>query len=65
MSPDDLANIVTTGDIADRLGVAPNRVGNWTRRHPSFPKPIRTFGKAAVYWWPDVAGWALAYGIEQ
>lgn len=49
--------MVTTGDIADRLDIEQNVVSNWVARNGSFPEPIRRIGKASVWWWPEVELW--------
>ncbi len=52
-----LGDIVTTGEIASRVGVSQAAVGNWTMRHWSFPRSLGYVGKAAVYFWPEVEAW--------
>ncbi len=49
--------LVTTGDIAERLGVSRATPWNWSERFASFPQPLGMVGKATVYWWPEVKAW--------
>lgn len=54
--------VVTTGDIARRIGVAPSTPAMWAQRHAGFPEPIGRVGKADVWYWPEVHAWLKSTG---
>lgn len=57
------AELVTLPDVSRRLGLTPATAGNYAARFPeSFPAPVAKFGKAAVYWWPEVELWLTLAG---
>ena len=55
--PDGFALLGVT-EVAARLGVKPNTVTVWRRRHPSFPEPLVVLAAGPVWWAPDVDAWA-------
>lgn len=50
-------DLVANGDIAKRLGVKPNVVSNWRKRHSSFPEPLVELSTGPVWDWVDVSEW--------
>ena len=59
----DPAELVTTADIAARLGLAhAETVHSWRRRHADFPAPVVERGRTLLWHWPDVERWARATG---
>jgi hypothetical protein len=60
VDPDQL---VTTAEIAERLGLAHSEtVHSWRTRHPDFPAPVVDRGRVLLWLWPDVETWARATG---
>jgi transcriptional regulator with XRE-family HTH domain len=63
-------DLVTRQDIADRLGVTRQAVGNWVRgeRHDDtpFPSPVSLVA-GGVWLWGDVAAWARtrSYAVDE
>ena len=53
--------LVTAVDIAERLGISPQRV-NVLANGPGFPKPLGKLGRSAVWRWSSVERWALSTG---
>lgn len=63
--PGNLADLLTVGDIARRLGVKSNTVSSWRCRdmNDPFPRPAHTFGKSLeVFSWHEVHAWAIRTG---
>lgn len=59
----DVNELVGTGEIAERLGLArPETVHNWRNRYADFPKPIARISHTHVWAWSDVERWARATG---
>ena len=53
------ANLVGTHEIAERLGFPRiQRVHDWMRNDPSFPKPVARVTGIWIWYWPDVEEWA-------
>lgn len=52
-------DLVTSRELAKRLGVVPSTVSNWHNRYPDFPKPLgASVGqKGGVYVFPDIELW--------
>lgn len=60
-------DLVTRQDIAERVGVTRQAVGNWVRgeRHDDVPFPAPVSLVAGGVWlWGDVADWARSRGYE-
>ncbi|ABK75449.1 helix-turn-helix domain-containing protein [Mycolicibacterium smegmatis] len=60
-------DLVTRQDIAERIGVTRQAVGNWVRgeRHDDVPFPAPVSLVAGGIWlWGDVAGWARSRNYE-
>lgn len=58
-----LAQLVGTGEIAERLGVKRTSVvHDWRRRHRDFPEPVLELRMGLLWWWPDVERWARHTG---
>jgi predicted DNA-binding transcriptional regulator AlpA len=54
----DVDLLVDASAIAARAGYSrPQTVHNWRARYPDFPPPVAEFGKAVVWYWPDVEDW--------
>ena len=49
--------LVTSGDIAERIGTRGPTVCNWAQRYVDFPKPLIERHQWSVYYWPEVAEW--------
>lgn len=58
-------NLVTTHQIADKLGVKPDTIRQWRHRNLQFPDPVRRFENVPVWEWADVQEWAKATGREK
>lgn len=59
----DPADLVSTADIAERLGLAHTEtVHSWRRRHSDFPPPAVERGRVLLWHWPEVERWARATG---
>jgi predicted DNA-binding transcriptional regulator AlpA len=59
----DLNDLVDAPEIARRTGLSgPQAVHNWHSRHPDFPAPVATYGKAVLWDWNDVKRWLSATG---
>ena len=59
----DPAELVTTAEIAERLGLAHSEtVHSWRRRPIDFPEPAVESGRTLLWHWPDVERWARATG---
>lgn len=55
------ANLVGTHEIAERLGFPRiQRVHDWRRNDPEFPKPVARVTGLWIWYWPDVEAWAWA-----
>lgn len=63
MSDDDLTkrfeNVDTLANIANELGIKPNRLIRWsdTDRNIGFPKPIQTMGRFKLYDKKEIEEW--------
>jgi predicted DNA-binding transcriptional regulator AlpA len=61
MRVDWQTELVIAVDIAERLGISPQRV-HVLVSGPGFPKPIGTLGRSAVWRWSSVERWAQETG---
>lgn len=61
MRVDSRAELVVQLDIAERLGVTKQRVGQLVARD-DFPAPLGRLGRSNVWRWSDVERWASATG---
>lgn len=59
----DVAKLVGTKEIADRLDVQPNVVGNWILRYMDFPQPVVALSCGRVWDWDEVAAWCTKNGV--
>lgn len=52
--------LVTSRDIADRLGIADAAViRNWRKRYADFPAPVlERQDTIALWYWPEIEEWA-------
>lgn len=50
-------NLLGVTEIAARLGVQPNTVTVWRRRHPTFPQPLVVLSMGPIWWASDVDAW--------
>lgn len=55
--------LITSGDIADLVGVNRAAVSNWKKRHDDFPAPAFTdsTGRVLLYWTDQVEAWIAAH----
>jgi predicted DNA-binding transcriptional regulator AlpA len=58
---DSQTELVIAVDIAERLGISPQRV-HVLVSGPGFPKPLGTLGRSAVWRWSSVERWARETG---
>jgi predicted DNA-binding transcriptional regulator AlpA len=58
---DSRTELVIAVDIAQRLGISPQRV-NVLASGPGFPKPLGRLGRSAVWTWGSVERWARETG---
>jgi hypothetical protein len=54
--------LVSTNEIADRLGVKPETVHMWRYRDLGFPEPDWQLAIGPVWDWPTVEAWAKQTG---
>lgn len=54
LRPMDLVGIT---EIAKELGVKPNVVSNWIKRHEDFPKPFAVLAMGRIWLWIDIKEW--------
>jgi predicted DNA-binding transcriptional regulator AlpA len=64
MLVDRRTELVIATDIAERLGISPQRVYVLASA-PGFPKPLGTLGRSAVWRWSAVERWARDTGRLQ
>jgi hypothetical protein len=58
-----VADLEGAREIATRLGVKhPETVHGWTRRDPSFPKPVAVISGTKVWRWTQIQRWARRTG---
>lgn len=50
-------DLVQMAEIAERLGMRPQRVTNWAARYEDFPAPITTLSTGRVWSWSQVKAW--------
>lgn len=60
----ELAELVTTAEIARMLNVSPQRAHQLTRQQ-RFPKPVGTVGQSQVWRSPDIERWRRQRATEQ
>jgi predicted DNA-binding transcriptional regulator AlpA len=58
---DSQTELVIAVDIAERLGISPQRV-HVLVSGPGFPKPLGKLGRSAVWRWSSVERWARETG---
>jgi predicted DNA-binding transcriptional regulator AlpA len=59
----DVDYLVTTTDIHHLLGRKRVQTVHWWINHDdTFPPPLTRLGKMLVWYWPDIARWAIAAG---
>lgn len=63
----EVPNLVMASDMAARWGVDRRVVNNWTKRDPSFPRPIMIVGcgKYPLYLEAEMIAYAKRKGIER
>lgn len=61
MKVDSRTELVIAVDIAERLGISPQRV-YVLAAGPGFPKPLGVLGRSAVWRWSSVESWARETG---
>lgn len=57
----DVDDLVSSSDIARRLGVSPNVVSNYAKRYPDFPRPVKD-NPTKIWLWSDVWLWSWLTG---
>jgi len=60
----ELAELVTTAEIARMLNVSPQRAHQLSRQ-PRFPQPVGTVGQSQVWRSPDIERWSRQRAKEQ
>lgn len=62
-----IPKMVMASDMAERWNVDRRVINNWTRRDPSFPKPIQTVGcgKYPIYLESDMIKYGKLKGVEK
>jgi len=60
-APKELEDLVTGGEIANRLGISRARLHQLAAR-PDFPEPLGRVGQSKVWRWSDVRIWLPAVG---
>ncbi len=58
----EVADLVGTAEIADRLGRHRNMAHTWLHLYPTFPRPVARLPMGHVWSWADVEAWAVATG---
>jgi hypothetical protein len=58
----ELAELITGGELARRLGISRQRMHQLRESDANFPPAIGKVGHAFVWRWPDVAAWARRTG---
>jgi predicted DNA-binding transcriptional regulator AlpA len=58
---DSRTELVIAVDVADRLGISPQRV-NVLATTPGFPKPLGKLGRSLVWRWSSIERWARDTG---
>jgi predicted DNA-binding transcriptional regulator AlpA len=58
---DRRTELVIAVDVADRLGISPQRV-NVLATGPGFPKPLGKLGRSSVWRWSSIERWARDTG---
>ena len=61
MQVDSRTELIIAVDIAERLGISPQRV-YVLASGPGFPKPIGVLGRSSVWRWSSVERWARETG---
>lgn len=61
MDIDSRTELVIATDIAERLGISPQRV-NVLASRPGFPKPLGKLGRSSVWRWSSIERWARETG---
>ena len=61
MRVDSATELVIAVDIAERLGISPQRV-NVLATSPGFPKPLGKLGRSSVWQWSRIERWAFDTG---
>lgn len=55
-------DLVTMQHISSRTGRTQQSLANW-KRHKSFPRRVRMFGRVPVWYWPDIKAWIISRGL--
>ena len=61
MLVDARTDLVIAVDIANRLGISPQRV-NILATGPGFPTPLGKLGRSSVWRWSSIERWAVDTG---
>lgn len=57
---EDVGDLVGAADIARRLGVSRQRVGQ-LRERPDFPRPVARLGLGQLWRWSEVSTWMTTW----
>lgn len=50
--------LLGVSEVAARLGVKPNTVIVWRRRHADFPEPLVQLAAGPIWWAADIDAWS-------
>lgn len=50
-------DLVSTQEVARRLGVVPSAVSNWRKRDENFPRQIGGGERGGLYLWSEIEQW--------
>lgn len=56
-----VSDLVTGTEIAERYGVTPAAVANWTARYDDFPQPVKEVPRLRLWLWTEVERWLRQY----
>lgn len=60
-----LREVMTAGQLGERMGAGKGTVYTWISRGQGFPQPVGYLAGGDVYWWPEVREWLIKTGRTQ